>query len=294
MSRARFEGKVVLVTGASSGLGLESSRLFINEGATVLATDLEEQDVLEELGREMASFVRCDVGNPEDCEQAIRICIERYGRLDILFHNAGHWPALSLVEDIDVNAFRKVIEVDLNSLFYLARAAVPAIKRHGGGGAIVVTASNSGLAGDAGNSSYAAAKAGIINMARCLAIDHGKDKIRVNCVCPGYMITPMTSIFRDVPEIEQKLHDAISLGRGAAPREIANVVLFLASEEASFMTGQGQSNQFKSVLRGITNCVTSHRGGRRHGHWFRNTKYVCIVPEQIVKTQRLQVSPGTP
>lgn len=239
MSRARFAGKVVLVTGACSGLGLESSRLFVEQGASVLATDIEEQDVLDRLGREKASFVTCDVGKPEDCEQAIRVCIERYGRLDILFHNAGRWPALSLVENIGIEAFRNTIDVDLNSLFYLARVAIPAMKQHGMGGAIVVTSSNSGLAGDAGNSSYGAAKAGIINMARCLAIDHGKDKIRVNCVCPGYMITPMTSIFRDVPEIEEKLLEAIPLRRGAAPLEIAKVVLFLASDEASFLTGQG-------------------------------------------------------
>jgi meso-butanediol dehydrogenase/(S,S)-butanediol dehydrogenase/diacetyl reductase len=214
--------------------------MFVSEGATVLATDLEEKAVLNTMNRERASFARCDVGDPDECQQAVQTCLERYGRLDILFHNAGRWPALGLVEDTEVALFRKVIEVDLNSLFYLARTAIPAMRKSGDGGAIVITSSNSGLAGDAGNSPYGAAKAGIINMARCLAIDHGKDRIRVNCVCPGYMVTPMTSVFRDVPEIEKQLLDAIPLHRGAAPNEIAKVVLFLASDEASYLTGQGE------------------------------------------------------
>lgn len=279
MAQARFAGKVVLVTGASSGLGLEASRAFITEGATVVATDIEERDVLRVIGREHASFVPCDVGEPADCEKAIRTCVERYGRLDILFHNAGRWPALSLVEDMDLTAFRECIDVDLNSLFYLARVAIPAMKLHGAGGAIVVTSSNSGLAGDPGNAAYAAAKAGVINLARCLAIDHGKDKIRVNCVCPGYIVSPMTSMFRDVPEIEEKLLDAIPLHRGAAPAEIANVVLFLASEDASFITGQGQPD---AVIfdRGLnTDYVSSYRCGRRHGHRLRNTQHVCTTQE---------------
>lgn len=240
MVRDRFSDKVVLVTGATSGLGLETSRLFIAEGATVLATDIEERSVIETLGKDSASYTKCDVGSPKDCRQAVQTCLDRYGKLDILFHNAGKWPTLELAENIDIDVWRNTIDVDLNSLFYLTKYAIPAMKQSRSGGSIVITSSTSGLAGDAGNASYAAAKAGIINLARCLAIDHGRDNIRVNCVCPGYMITPFTTIFRDLPGIEDKLLDAIPLHRGADPMEIARVVLFLASDEASFMTGQGE------------------------------------------------------
>jgi meso-butanediol dehydrogenase/(S,S)-butanediol dehydrogenase/diacetyl reductase len=235
----RFSGKVVLVTGASSGLGLEASQLFLSEGATVLATDIEERSVLSKLGTSHASFVKCDVGDAEECAAAVATCMERYGRLDVLFHNAGLWPRLNYAEDIEVKTFQEVINVDMNSLFYLARVAIPAMKKGGRGGSLVITSSNSGLAGDAGNSSYGAAKAGAINLARCLAIDHGKDNIRVNSICPGYMVTPMTDLFRANKVAEKLLLDAIPLHRGAAPVEIARVVLFLASDEASFITGQG-------------------------------------------------------
>lgn len=135
----------------------------------MLATDLEERSVLDKLGKEVASFAKCDVRDPVQCAQAVKTRIERYGCLDILFHNAGHWPKLSCVEDIGVKLFQDVINVDLNSLFYFACAAIPAMNQYGNGGSIITTASNSGLAGDAGNSSYAAAKAVSVDCTSALA-----------------------------------------------------------------------------------------------------------------------------
>jgi len=240
MSRSRFSGRVVFVTGGTSGLGAEACELFIKEGAKVFVTDLEERSILQRLGPN-AHYQKCDVGVPEDCEAAVKSCVDRYGRLDALFHNAGRFTPLSTVVNQDVNIYREIINVDLNSLFYLARVVIPQMQKQKGG-SIVVTASTSGLGGDFGNSSYGAAKAGIINFARCLALDHGAEGIRVNCVCPGYMITPMTAGFRAAPDAEKLLLGSIPMSRGCTPLEVAHAVLFLASDEASFISGQGESD----------------------------------------------------
>lgn len=264
MSRSRFTGKVVFVTGGTSGLGLEACQSFVNEGAKVFVTDIEERSVLEKLGSN-ATYAKCDVGVPEDCEKAVKTCLERFGRLDVLFHNAGRFTPLSLIEDMDVKHYQDMINVDLNALFYLARVTIPQMRK-GGGGSIVVTASASGLGGDSGNSSYGAAKAGIINMAKCLALDHGHENIRVNCVAPGYMITPMTAAFRAAPDAEALLLSSIPLSRGCTPLEVANATLFLASDEASFISGQGKLNPIpKRKWQDLESLVLAVDGGMGAG-----------------------------
>ncbi|OAL17450.1 hypothetical protein AYO22_11673 [Fonsecaea multimorphosa] len=235
----RFDGKVVLVTGGSSGLGLASAELFIGEGALVYIVDLDERGVLTKLGPN-ARFRKCDVSSPEDCETAIVACLATYGRLDVLFHNAGIIHPLSKVAELPVATFRRVTEIDLNSLFYLARVAIPQFKRQGKGN-IVTTASTSGIRGDRGLCAYGAAKAGVINLTRIMALDHAEDGIRVNCVCPGNMVTPMTEGFRQNLGAHEALVNSIPMKRGGDPFEVAKVVLFVASDEASYMTGQGRN-----------------------------------------------------
>ena len=242
MSRLRFAGHVVFVTGGASGLGAEACQLFINEGAQVIVADLEERDILQRLGSTNASFQKCDVSNPEQCEVAIKACIDKHHRLDVLFHNAARLAPISTVVDHDLDTFQKVINTNLCSLYYLARAAIPQMRKQKKG-AIVVTGSTSGLAADFGLCSYNAAKAGIINLARTMAIDHAREGIRVNIVCPGHMVTPMTIGFYDNPEAKTALLESIPLGRGCDPREVAAAVLFLASDEASSMTGHSKENE---------------------------------------------------
>lgn len=183
MSRSRFTDQVVLVTGGSSGLGAETSQLFIDEGAKVFIADLEERSILKRLGPN-AHFQRCDVSDPESCESAINACVEKFGRLDVLFHNAARLGPVSTVPNHDLALFQQIINTNLCGAFYLARVAIPQMQKQGKG-VIVNTASTSGLAGDFGLCSYGAAKAGIVNLTRIMALDHAKENIRVNCVCPG-------------------------------------------------------------------------------------------------------------
>lgn len=148
MSRQRFTDQVVFVTGGSSGLGAETSQLFIDEGAKVFVTDLEERSILKRLGSD-AFFMKCDVSKPEDCEAAINACIEKWGKLDVLFHNAARLAPVSTVVDHDVALFQAVINTNLCSAFYLARIAIPQMRKQGKG-AIINTASTAALYGDYG------------------------------------------------------------------------------------------------------------------------------------------------
>ena len=182
----RFTGQVVFVTGGSSGIGAEACQLFINEGAKVFVADLEERNITQRLGSEHARYMRCDVSQQQDCEAAIQACLEKHGRLDVLFANAGILHPYNTVPDQPVDVFHRVMEINLHGLFYLAKAAIPLMRKQGKG-VIVATSSTSGLGGDHGNSAYCVSKAGVVNLCRVMALDHAKDNIRVNAVCPGYV-----------------------------------------------------------------------------------------------------------
>lgn len=237
MPADRFTNKVVLVTGGTSGLGADTSELFVREGAKVFVTDLVERDILQRLGRTNAHFQKCDISSVSDCQKAVQSCVEKFGRLDVLFHNGARLADLATVVDHDVETFDAVVKTNLCGLYYLARAAIPQMRKQGKG-AIVTTASTAGLFGDYGLCSYSAAKAGTVNLTRTMALDHAREGIRVNCVCPGYMVTPMTEGFRDEEHVHKALLESIPLNRGADPKEIGRAVLFLASDDASFITGQ--------------------------------------------------------
>ena len=230
----------MLVTGGSSGLGAATSQLFIDEGAKVFVTDLEERGIVEKLGgSKNVTYMKCDVSSPEDCSAAVKACVEKYGKLDVLFHNAARLGVTSTVVDHDVEMFQKVINTNLCSGFYLARAAIPEMRKQGKG-AIVNTCSTSGLAGDYGLCSYNAAKAGMVNLTKAMALDHAREGIRVNCICPGYMFTAMTEGMRQAPALFKELNDTIPMGHGTDPVDVGRCVLFLASDEAAFVTGHGK------------------------------------------------------
>ncbi|MDE2434675.1 MAG: SDR family oxidoreductase [Sphingomonadales bacterium] len=248
---ARFDGKVAVVTGGASGIGAATVRLFHREGASVVVGDLDAvagKALVTELG-DRARFQSCDVSRFSEVEALIGQATSAFGRLDILFNNAGI-GSFSPIEALSVEDWRKVIAVDLDAVFFGMKAAIP-IMRAQGGGVIVSTASASGIAADFGFAAYNAAKAGVINLTRTAAIDHARDGIRVNAVCPGPVDTPILAGIQAAPGLRSEWENRVPMGRFARAEEIAEVVAFLASDAASYVTG---------ISVPVDGGLTSHTG----------------------------------
>lgn len=233
-----FAGKSALVTAGASGIGAAAARLFVERGGTVLIGDIDEaggRALAEELGAN-AAFARCDVTDIAAAATLVETAFARFRRLDCLFNNAGR-AVMSTVPDTPPDDWGMVIDVTLNSVFHLSRAAIPRMRSQGGG-AIVNTASVSGLHGDYMMAAYNAAKGGVINLTRAMALDHADDGIRVNAVCPGLIWdTAMTGPLAHLPGGWKPWQRAIPMRRGGNAVEVARAMLFLASDEASYITG---------------------------------------------------------
>jgi meso-butanediol dehydrogenase/(S,S)-butanediol dehydrogenase/diacetyl reductase len=234
----KLENKVSVITGAASGIGAATAKLFADEGAAVIVVDIDEingRRVTEEIGAS-AVFYKANVSEPVEVEAMVRFAVEQFGRLDILHNNVATAGAVAAVGDMPIEAWQRAITVSLSGVFYGMRFALPQMLAQGSG-VIVNTASVSGLAADYMLGAYNAAKAGVINLTRTAAIEYARKNIRVNAVCPGSVATP--PLLRALGEGEGRrlLEDHHPIGRLGRPEEIARVVLFLASEESSFMTG---------------------------------------------------------
>jgi meso-butanediol dehydrogenase/(S,S)-butanediol dehydrogenase/diacetyl reductase len=237
----RLEGKIALITGAGSGIGAATARRFAREGARVALCDIAEgagqavTDAIVAAGGE-ALFVRADVSNPAAIAAAIEAVVTRFGRLDIL-HNNAFFNRMGLAGRMSPEDWRRSMAVTLDGVFYGMRAALPLMVQQGGG-AIINTASVSGMAGDYGMSAYNAAKAGVLNLTRTAAIEYARHGIRVNAVCPGPIATPpLERLLARTPAVREALLAALPQRRLGTPDEVASVVLFLASDEASLVNG---------------------------------------------------------
>jgi NAD(P)-dependent dehydrogenase (short-subunit alcohol dehydrogenase family) len=237
----RLAGKVALISGAARGMGAAEARLFAREGARVVlgdVLDVEGHAVQAEIvakGGE-AVFTRLDVSRESDWEHAVGLAVQRFGKLDVLVNNAGIGAA-GRVEDTTAEAWDRVMEVNAKGVFLGIRAAIPAMRR-AGGGSIVNISSQLGLVGmDDSSPQYTASKGAVRLLTKTTALQYAREGIRCNSVHPGPIVTPMTERRRADPTVYQRMLSRIPLGRYGEPDEVAHGVLYLASDESTFVTG---------------------------------------------------------
>jgi NAD(P)-dependent dehydrogenase (short-subunit alcohol dehydrogenase family) len=240
----QFEGKVVLLTGGAHGIGRATAIRFAEAGASVTVCDVQEDkgqetvSLIERAGGR-ALFVRCNVTSAADCEAAVNKTVETFGGIDVLFNNAGITRRANVVETTE-EEWDAVMAVNIKSMFLMSKYVVPQLIKRGGG-AIVNTSSGWGIVGGANAVSYCASKGAVVLLTKAMACDHGKDNIRVNCVCPGDTDTPM--LRNEAKQLGLEEEALVNeghlrpLGRVGQPEEIADAVLYLASDASSFVSG---------------------------------------------------------
>jgi NAD(P)-dependent dehydrogenase (short-subunit alcohol dehydrogenase family) len=228
-----LSGKVAVITGAGSGMGKASVEVFVREGAQVVACDISgaEKDVASEFGSGVVP-VHCDVTREEDVESMMRAAVEEFGRIDAVLNVAGVADGC-MIPDVTMELYDRIMDVDLRGIMLGMKHAIPAMLQTGGG-SIVNWSSVGGLNAAPGTSVYSAAKAGVIAATKAGAVEYGAQGIRVNVICPGFILTEiMGAAGADLPGIKEKA----ALMRAGLPHEVAEVGAFLASDRASFVTG---------------------------------------------------------
>ena len=244
----RLPGKVAVITGGASGIGEATVRLFVAEGASVVIADVQEERgrrLAGELGAR-AAYVHADVSREADVSGAIAEAVRRFGRLDVLFNNAGFGGVGGRIEAIDIAGFDKTIGVLLRGVLLGMKHAASVMKRQGGG-SIISTASVAGLTAGFGPHVYSAAKAAVIHLTRSVAMELGEHNIRVNCICPGGIATPifgqafgltLEQAEGIVPMMKGVLEQMQPIRRSGLPDDIAQAALWLAGDEATFVNGE--------------------------------------------------------
>ena len=237
----RLQGKVALITGAASGIGRAGALLFSAEGAEVVVADIDEKGGEEtaSLVRSQggsATFVEADVTKEEDCTNMVQVALDRYEKLDVVWANAGATHRFMPIDEISVDTFDKIVSVNAKGPWLTARQALPAL-RNNGGGAIVITASLSGLKARADLSAYQLSKGAAVMLTKSLAKELAPLNIRVNSVCPIAAETPMLPVLVEDASDQEAMASVVPLGRLGKPDDMAYAALYLASDEASLITG---------------------------------------------------------
>jgi len=237
-----LDGKSAFVTGGASGIGQATSLAFAERGARVLVADVDTDGAQEtlrlvELGGGEANFVSCDVGDSASVEAAVNRCVELYGRIDCAFNNAGILGDMTLTADCSEENFDRIMRVNLKGIWLSMKYEIPHMLRQGGG-VIVNTASNAGMTGTPQLGVYSATKGGVVMLTRSAALEYARSNIRINCVCPGLISTPMVAQQAiDYPDAVANFTELEPIGRMGRPEEIAEAVVWLSSDAASFVTG---------------------------------------------------------
>jgi len=239
--RLRFEDKVVFITGAGGGIGRETALAFAREGASVVATDISEKanqetaKLIEDEGGKVLA-VTVDVTNSKSIQQALNQTIERFGKLDFAFNNAGVENKVEPLHEVEEEEFKRVVNIDLTGVFLCLKYQLPLLLKNGGG-AIVNTASIAGVTGFTGGASYGAAKHGVIGLTKTAALDYADKGIRVNAICPSVVETEMIKRYNKDGNMDA-LKANLPIGRFGRVEEIAAAVLWLCSPESEFIVGQ--------------------------------------------------------
>ena len=235
----QLDGKAALITGGASGIGLAAAKRFAEEGAQVALVD-RNADGAAEAAREIGSqamAITGDVTNEDDVANMVASCVDRFGRLDIAFNNAGI-GGFSPIQDYPLAQFQQVIDVCLTGVFLCIKHESKHLIEQGEGGSIINTASLNSIQATEGLSAYCSAKAGVAMLTKVSALELGRHGIRVNSIGPGLIRTPLTQGLRDIPELEEAFAHEAPLGRIGEPEDVAQLALWLASDASSLMTGQ--------------------------------------------------------
>jgi NAD(P)-dependent dehydrogenase (short-subunit alcohol dehydrogenase family) len=238
----RFEGKVALVTGGNSGIGRATSLALAREGAKVVIAARRENlghDVVQEINKEggEASFFKTDVSIPTEVENLIKKIIDHYGKLDLAFNNAGVGGPMARLIRQTLETWDQVINTNLRGVWLCMKYEIEQMLKQGGG-VIVNTASTAGISGSPGGAIYSASKHGVLGLTKSAAAEYATKNIRINAICPGPIMTPMLEEgFIQRPPLREAYLSTVPMGRFGMPEEIAGAVLWLCSNEASFMTG---------------------------------------------------------
>lgn len=231
----KLKNKVAIITGAASGIGRACAILFAREGAKVVIADIDEKHGIEVTKQTGGIFIKSDVANPRELRNLIDETVKQFGRVDIMFNNAGvYWPAT--LENTTDEQISKTVDINLKAVLYGSKYAISQMLKQGGG-VILSTASSLGIVAEPESVVYCATKAGIINMTKALALENARRNIRVNCICPGPIDTPLLKNAFTKPGEEEAYREYNPIGRFGTPEEVAKVSLFLVSDDASYVTG---------------------------------------------------------
>ena len=244
-SAGKLEGRVAVITGGASGMGRSTALRFLDEGASVLIADLNEgtgKETLELAEKKKASarirFIRTDVSREADVEAMVELAMTEFGRLDCMFNNAGLGGALGSLLETEVEDWDFTFDVLVRGVFLGIKHGARAMTATGLGGSIINTASVAGLSGGAGPAAYSAAKAAVINLTRAAALELAEHRIRVNAICPGGILTPLLHRGQNAEQVKRRLESLQPWPEAGTGEHIAGAALFLASDDAAFVTGE--------------------------------------------------------